>query len=312
MKIKLLLILIFLIKTSLFSQVKIGDSPSMIHSSSILELESTDKAIVISRMSNSQMSAIVPLRGALVYNTDEDCVFMYDGTSWKNLCNTGAAIQVSTQQTPPINNNLGDFWINDTQNNTASIWDGNNWIAIDNNPRRGNGIPNNTTITDALAGDVYVDTTTGIIYAYDGTDWVSSNTAPNANNGLLIDATNTIQLGGVLIKPTTIQTDTTNTLAITGLENGDTTQDAIVTVNNATGQLRKIDPSDLLREEVTKIIAIDNQQTFSGLTIYSNDKINVYRNGVRIDFTVINTTTIEIEPDATCYAGDEIRIIQLY
>ncbi|CAM1366334.1 conserved protein of unknown function [Tenacibaculum soleae] len=314
MKIKLLFILIFLIKTSLFSQVKIGDNPSVIHSSSILELESTDKAIVISRMSNTQMSAIVPLKGALVYNTDEDCVFMYDGTSWKSLCkdnSSGRGINVTTSSTAPTGNNLGDFWINDSLN-TTSIWDGNNWIAIDNNPRRGNGIPNNTTITDALAGDVYVDSTTGIIYAYDGTDWVNSNTAPNANNGLLIDATNTIQLGGILIKPTTIQTDAINTLAITGLENGDTTQDAIVTLNNATGQLRKIDPSDLLREEVTKIIAIDNQQTFSGLTIYSNDKINVYRNGVRIDFTVINTTTIEIEPDATCYAGDEIRIIQLY
>lgn len=316
MKIKLLFILIFLIKTSLFSQVKIGDNPSVIHSSSILELESTDKAIVISRMSNTQMSAIAPLKGALVYNTDEDCVFMYDGTSWKSLCknnSSGRGINVTTSSTAPTGNNLGDFWINDTLN-TTSIWDGNNWIAIDNNPRRGNGIPNNTTITDALAGDVYVDTTTGVIYAYDGTDWVNSNTAPNANNGLLIDATNTIQLGGVLIKPTTIQTDTTNTLAITGLQNGDTTQDAIVTVNNATGQLRKVSSTNFFREEIAEIdVATDGEIQFTPpLTITDAKKINVYRNGVRIDFTVINPTTIEIEPEAVCYAGDQIRIVQFH
>ena len=313
MKIKLLFLLLVFINISLYSQVKIGDNPSAIHPNSILELESIDKALVISRMSAAQMNAIVPLPGALVFNTDANCVFMYNGTTWRSLCNTGAGIQVTTQQTPPINNNLGDFWINDTQNNTTSIWDGTNWIAIDNNPRRGNGVPNTTTITDALAGDVYVDATTGIIYAYDGTGWVSSNTTPLANNGLLVDAGTTIQLGGLLIKPTIIQTDITNTLAITGLQNGDTTTDDIVTVNNTTGELRKVSAANFLTEEVSNLIAADNQLIFnSGFTLQTTDKINVFRNGVRIDFTVISPTIIEIEPDAICYAGDQIRIVQLY
>lgn len=297
-----------------FSQVKVGENPSSIHSNSILELESLDKVLVISRMTNAQMSAIQPLRGALVFNTDENCVFMYDGSTWRSLCasETRESIDVTTSSTAPTDNEVGDFWINNTQNNATSIWDGTSWISINNNPRKGNGAPNASSAPNPTPGDVYVDTTTGIIYAYDGTTWVTSNSTPSANNGLLINASNTIQLGGVLIQPTTIETNTTNTLAISGLENGNTTTDDIVTVDRTTGVLRKVTSSNLLREEVTKITATDGQVTFTGLTLYTTDKINVYRNGVRIDFTVDNPTTITIEPDAICYAGDEIRIVQLY
>ncbi|MDO6674648.1 hypothetical protein Q4517_03695 [Tenacibaculum sp. 1_MG-2023] len=309
-------LILFCAITPTFSQVKVGNNPSSIHLNSILELESSDKVLVISRMTNAQMNAIQPLRGALVFNTDQNCVFMYDGTTWISLCNgsgnTRETIKVTTSSTPPSDNNIGDFWVNDTLNNTTSIWDGTNWISIDNNPRRGNGIPNTSTAPDPTSGDVYVDTTTGVIYAYNGTTWVASNATLSANNGLFINASNTIQLGGVLIQPTTIETSTANTLAITGLENGSTSTDDIVTVDRTTGVLKRTTASNLLKEEITKITATDGQITFTGLTLYTTDKINVYRNGVRIDFTVDNATTITIEPDATCYAGDEIRIVQLY
>lgn len=318
MKTKLSLVFIVFITMSLYAQVKIGDNPSVIHANSILELESIDKALVISRMSDIQMNAIVPLRGALVFNTDQNCVFLYDGTSWKSLCTTtgggsatGTGIDVTTSSIAPTINNIGDFWINNTKNNATSIWDGTSWISIDNNPRKGNGIPNSTTAPSPISGDVYVDTSTGNIYAYNGTGWVSANTS--ANNGLLIDATNTIQLGGILIKPTVIETNITNTLSITGLQNGDVTQDDIVTVNKITGQLRKVTYSSIFREEIAEITAIDSQTLFTPpLTITDAKKVNVYRNGVRVDFTVVNPTTIAIEPEATCYLGDQIRIVQFY
>ncbi len=310
MKLKVFLILLFINIISITSQVKIGDNPSAINSSSILELESTDKALVISRMNTTQMNTITPLKGALIYNTDDNCVFMFDGITWNSLCN--ASINVTTNPTAPTVNNIGDFWINNNQNNTISIWDGSNWISIDNNPRRGNGTPNTTNAPTPIAGDVYVDSSTGNIYAYNGTNWVNSNTGVNANNGLLISSGNTIQLGGVLIKPTTIDTDATNTLAITGLQDGDINQDDIVTVDRTTGQLRKVSATNLLTEEVTNLTAIDGQLVFNGLNLRSTDKVNVYRNGVRIDFTITNNTTIEIEPEAICYAGDQIRIVQFY
>lgn len=65
MKTRLSLLLLLLINITIYAQVKIGDNPSAIHPNSILELESTDKALVISRMSTAQMNAITPLHGAL-------------------------------------------------------------------------------------------------------------------------------------------------------------------------------------------------------------------------------------------------------
>ncbi len=71
------------------AQVKIGNNPQTIDPASVLELESTERVLVITRVDSLQMAGIVPSRGALVYNTSADCVFYYNGTAWINLC-TGA------------------------------------------------------------------------------------------------------------------------------------------------------------------------------------------------------------------------------
>ncbi len=80
---------------SLHSQVKIGNSPESIDSSSLLELESIDKALVISRVSTAQMEAILPLEGAMVYNTDEQCIHYYDGAEWVNICEAFGALNIT-------------------------------------------------------------------------------------------------------------------------------------------------------------------------------------------------------------------------
>ncbi|SMC32213.1 hypothetical protein SAMN05660703_0110, partial [Cellulophaga tyrosinoxydans] len=81
-----LLFILVLGYTTLQAQVKIGDNPQNINLSSVLELESTNKAFVITRVSTVQMNAIVPLEGAMVYNTDEQCLHYYDGVEWINIC----------------------------------------------------------------------------------------------------------------------------------------------------------------------------------------------------------------------------------
>lgn len=67
------------------AQVKIGDNPQNIDASSVLELESTDKVLVITRVTTVQMNSISPLQGALVYNIDLQGVHYYDGTQWVNI-----------------------------------------------------------------------------------------------------------------------------------------------------------------------------------------------------------------------------------
>jgi len=312
---KIIILFFILIGYNSYSQVKIGNNPNQIDASSILELESSDKVIVITRVTTSQMNAITPLKGALTYNLDDDCIYTYDGTNWKDLCNTSSSgsINVTTALTPPTTNTLGDFWINSSKNNEVNIWDGIQWIPIDTNPKRGNGAPTNITAPNPIAGDIYVNEATGEIYTYNGTTWLNSNTTLNADNGVSIATGNTIQLGGVLIQPTVIETDITNTLSINGLQDGDLVQDDLVTIDRATGQLKKVNNSTVFREEVTEITATNGQIIFTPLiSITDNKKVNVYRNGVRIDFTVINPTTIEIEPEAVCYQGDQIRIVQFY
>jgi hypothetical protein len=71
---------------ALHGQIKIGDNPQNIDPSSVLELESSSRVLVITRVSSAEMDAITPIRGAMAYNTDTQCIHYYDGTQWVNLC----------------------------------------------------------------------------------------------------------------------------------------------------------------------------------------------------------------------------------
>lgn len=292
----------------MFAQVKIGDNSSLIDSNSILELESNNKVLVITRLSQLEIDALNPLEGALVYNTDTECVYAFNGTLWKNLCNEP---NITVSNTSPTLNTIGDFWFDNTNNN-VNIWDGNNWLPININPRRGNGPPNNT-INNPIAGDIYVDQNTGDIYTFNGTNWVSLNQGVAANNGVSITS-NTIQLGGALITPTVITTSTLNTLAIQGLDNTvlENSNNSIVVVDNTSGVLRKVTATNLVTQEQVVIIAENGQTQFEAPLVISDiNKLDVYRNGARIAFTLVNTTTIEVDPEAICFEGDEIRIVQI-
>ncbi|MEM7382302.1 MAG: hypothetical protein AAF361_14045, partial [Bacteroidota bacterium] len=87
------------------AQLKIGENPNRIDAASIIELESTNKAFVLTRLTTSQMNGIRPLNGALVYNTDTGCIHYYNG-SWANLCEGSAP---------------GSFSFNDNGNGTFTI-----------------------------------------------------------------------------------------------------------------------------------------------------------------------------------------------
>ncbi|MGB5376551.1 MAG: hypothetical protein WBN26_01050, partial [Muriicola sp.] len=105
---KLIFLTFFLVCQWAISQVKIGENPNQINSASIVELESTSKAFVLTRVTTSQMLAIKPLRGALVYNTEDDCVFYYTGSTWVDLCNTNTTKGSFTF----VDNNDGTFTVN--------------------------------------------------------------------------------------------------------------------------------------------------------------------------------------------------------
>ncbi len=71
---------------TLSGQVKIGNNPQNLNPASVLELESTNRVLVITRVTDAQMNLINPLEGAIVYNTDQECLHYYNGTEWINIC----------------------------------------------------------------------------------------------------------------------------------------------------------------------------------------------------------------------------------
>ena len=134
--------------------------------------------------------------------------------------------------------------------------------------------------------------------------------AINANNGLTKTG-NTIELGGTLTKPTEIATSNTNTLAITGLEDNTLANNNVVIVDETTGILSKTNASNLFQELVENHIAANGQTQFTTpVPITDINKVNVYRNGVRLDFTMVNANTIELETGVVCYQNDYIKIVQ--
>ncbi len=75
-----------------YNQIKIGDNPESLDASSLLELESSSKVLVISRVSEATMLQLTPLTGAMVYNTDAACIYYYNGAAWISLCTDGVSV----------------------------------------------------------------------------------------------------------------------------------------------------------------------------------------------------------------------------
>lgn len=293
-----------------FSQIKVGENPQQIDASSILELESSNRALVLTRITDAEMNSFTPLNGALVYNTDAKCIFVFEGAIWKSLCNS--EINVSTSATAPINNQVGDVWIN-TTDNQVGIWNGIDWVIINTNPKSGDGVPSPSTVDNPLAGDIYVNRLNGNIYTYTGTNWIDNSAVVQVGNGLSKSPTDVVELGGLLTKPTVIETNATNTLAFEGLEVVDSNLNMVVTVDSNTSVLNRTSISSLVQKEEIIIVANNGQNQFSTPSAITNvQKIDVYRNGVKIDFIPIGSNMIELETNVICYQNDEIRIVQFF
>ena len=64
-----------------FAQVKIGDNPTTINSSAVLDVESTNKGVLPPRLTTAQRAAIAaPATGLMLYNTTENCLQVNTGT----------------------------------------------------------------------------------------------------------------------------------------------------------------------------------------------------------------------------------------
>ena len=86
-----------------YAQLKVGDNPTTINSSAVLEIESTTKGFLPPRMTTTQRNAIAtPATGLTIYNTTVKCLQWYNGSGWFDACSG------STFGTIPGNTICGD------------------------------------------------------------------------------------------------------------------------------------------------------------------------------------------------------------
>ncbi|MEE1973909.1 hypothetical protein, partial [Maribacter flavus] len=112
-RLSILSLVLSMVASVAMAQIKIGDNPQTLDPSSLLELESNSRVLVISKLSTAQMEAIAPQRGGMVYNTDTECVHYFNGAQWVNLCDAVSF----TITNDPIENLRSTIAITQTQGN---------------------------------------------------------------------------------------------------------------------------------------------------------------------------------------------------
>ena len=85
------LFILLLASVEVHAQAKLGDNPTNVNPNVLLELESSDKGLLIPRLTTSQrdtaFTADVP-EGLIIYNTTEDCLQVYSNALWNCLSGT--------------------------------------------------------------------------------------------------------------------------------------------------------------------------------------------------------------------------------
>ena len=137
MKINLLLVLIFFLSITGYSQVAINEDASDPDSSAMLDIKSTHKGLLIPRMNFSQMYNVDrPATGLLVFNTSANVFYYYDGGNWRNLSNPlhdksfkslniNETLNLRASKTPKAPK-LGDLYM-DIKTKKLRCWNGTEW-----------------------------------------------------------------------------------------------------------------------------------------------------------------------------------------
>jgi uncharacterized protein (TIGR02145 family) len=87
MKKTILTLAIFITSIALYAQVKISTGGGNPDPSSMLEVESNNKGFLMPRLANPNTIAS-PAVGLQVYNTTTNCINIFNGTTWLELCGT--------------------------------------------------------------------------------------------------------------------------------------------------------------------------------------------------------------------------------
>jgi len=108
---------IFFLITTVVSAQSTGIGTPTPNASSVLDVSSNSKGLLIPRMGSAQRKAIVlPATGLMVYDLDKNTVYMYDGAKWQPLL-----FSTNENSLPPAGRTVSDGAANDQLGTTVSI-----------------------------------------------------------------------------------------------------------------------------------------------------------------------------------------------
>ena len=148
-------------------QAQIGIDTDTPNSSAILDLSTTNKGLLLPRLTSTQRNAsdgiLSPVGGIVIYDSTSNCLLIsLDNGKWKNACtgeevSTTSGITTSTAKTA-----IG----------ITSALDNNTILEVVSNSK-GVLLPRATTDLASVTGMIYYNTTDNSIRLYNGTSWVT-------------------------------------------------------------------------------------------------------------------------------------------
>ena len=150
-KLLLLFCIIFSFNYPNFSQTgSVGIGTTNPNNSAALEIQSTSKGLLLPRVSTVQRSAIAnPAIGLLVFDTDKNCLFLFDGVAWR------AIGLVEGNNFPPIEREASDGKIGNQFGWSVSM--SGNYAIV--------GAPYDSVNSNDMQGSAY-------IFVRQGSNWV--------------------------------------------------------------------------------------------------------------------------------------------
>lgn len=167
---KFYLILMALAAYTANAQVRIATDQGAAHSKSMLEINSTDKGLLIPRLTTAQRTAITATAdatadGLLVYDTDLKALYVYSGAAWNAIPNT-ASISSSSTIAPVIS----------SANGANAILGFN---VVDGSISSGKLADGAVTATKLAS----MSATSGQVLTYNGTAWAPATPAAGGGGG---------------------------------------------------------------------------------------------------------------------------------
>lgn len=94
MNVKLLALVMLLLCAGIAAAQNVGIGTNTPNASALLDISSTTKGVLVPRMTTAQRTAVVsPVKGLLVFDTDTNGFWFYDGTAWNDLLSSTEIIK---------------------------------------------------------------------------------------------------------------------------------------------------------------------------------------------------------------------------